>query len=89
MVVKEYNENSGGNRSPMRAVQTKTHLYIFNPWSDGKRVMRTATAGTNTFRRMKELAATDRKIAARVDLIEHRVPEEGTMSRAIPMHSTI
>jgi N-sulfoglucosamine sulfohydrolase len=76
MVIKEYNENSGGNRSPMRAVQTKTHLYIFNPWSDGKRVMRTATAGTNTFRRMKELAATDPKIAARVDLIEHRVPEE-------------
>ena len=76
MVIKEYNENAGGNRSPMRAVQTKTHLYIFNPWSNGRRVMRTATAGTSTFRRMKELAVTDPKVAARVELIEHRVPEE-------------
>ncbi len=76
LVIKEYNENAGGNRSPMRAVQTRTHLYIFNPWSDGRRIMATATAGTPTFRRMKELAETDPKIAARVDLIQHRVPEE-------------
>lgn len=76
MVFKEYNENSGGNRSPMRAVQTRTHLYLFNPWSNGKRVMATATAGTVTNRRMKALAKTDPKIAARVELIEHRVPEE-------------
>lgn len=76
MVFKEYNENAGGNRSPMRAVQTRTHLYLFNPWSDGKRVMATATAGTPTFRRMKELAKTDSKIAARVELIQHRVLEE-------------
>ncbi len=76
MVFKEYNENSGGNRSPMRGVQTRTHLYLFNPWSNGKRVMATATAGTLTNRRMKELAKADPKVAARVDLIEHRVPEE-------------
>lgn len=75
-IVKEYNENSGGNRSPMRAIQTKTDLYLFNPWSNGKRVMQTATAGTPTNHRMKELAKTDPQIAARVDLIEHRVPEE-------------
>jgi N-sulfoglucosamine sulfohydrolase len=76
MVFKEYNENAGGNRSPMRAVQTRTHLYLFNPWSNGKRVMATATAGTPTFRRMRELAKTDPKVAARVALIQHRVPEE-------------
>jgi N-sulfoglucosamine sulfohydrolase len=76
MVFKEYNENSGGNRSPMRAVETRTHLYIFNPWSNGKRVMATATAGTPTYRRMKVLARTDPKIAARVELFAHRVPEE-------------
>jgi N-sulfoglucosamine sulfohydrolase len=76
MVFKEYNENAGGNRSPMRAVQTRTHLYLFNPWSNGKRVMATATAGTPTFRRMRELAKTDPKIAARVELIQHRVLEE-------------
>jgi N-sulfoglucosamine sulfohydrolase len=76
MVFKQHNENSGGNRNPMRAVQTREHLYIFNPWSDGVRVMGTATSGTPTNRRMKELAKTDPKIAARVQLMEHRVPEE-------------
>ncbi|MCB1209407.1 MAG: sulfatase, partial [Verrucomicrobiales bacterium] len=35
MVFKEYNENSGGQRTPMRAVQTKDYLYVFNPWSNG------------------------------------------------------
>ena len=76
MVVTEYNENAGGSRDPMRAIVTKRFGYIFNPWSDGKRVMATATAGTVTCRRMKELAKTDPKIAKRLDLFEHRVPEE-------------
>lgn len=38
--------------------------------------MATATAGTPTFRRMKELAATNPAVAARVELIQHRVLEE-------------
>lgn len=75
-VVTEYNENSGANRSPMRSIVTKEHAYLFNPWSNGERVMRTATQGTITYRRMKELAKTDPQIAARLDLIDHRVPEE-------------
>jgi N-sulfoglucosamine sulfohydrolase len=76
MVIKEYNENAGGSRDPMRAVQTKRYLYLFNPWSNGERVMATATTGTPTYRRMAELAATDAKIAARHDLYQHRVVEE-------------
>lgn len=76
MVIAEYNENAGGNRHPMRAVITKDFAYIFNPWSNGKRVMATATKGTVTYRRMKALAANDKAIAARLDLFEHRVPEE-------------
>jgi N-sulfoglucosamine sulfohydrolase len=75
-IVKEYNENSGGTRNPMRAVQTRKYLYIFNPWSNGKRVMATATKGTPTYRRMKERAASDPMIAKRLDLFEHRVVEE-------------
>ena len=59
MVVKEYNENAGGSRDPMRAIQTKQFLYIFNPWSNGQRIMQTATTGTPTYRRLRELAATD------------------------------
>jgi N-sulfoglucosamine sulfohydrolase len=76
MVFKQHDENAGGHRNPMRAVQTREHLYIFNPWSDGVRIMGTATAGTPTWRRMKELAKTDPKVAGRVQLMEHRVPEE-------------
>ena len=66
MVYKVYNENSGGNRSPMRSVQSKKFGYLFNPWSDGTRVFKTATTGTLSFRAMQKLAATDEKIAARL-----------------------
>jgi N-sulfoglucosamine sulfohydrolase len=76
MVFTHHNENSGGHRNPMRAVQNKRYLYIFNPWSNGTRIMGTATAGTPSWARMKELAKTAPQIAARVDLMEHRVLEE-------------
>jgi len=75
-VVTEYNENSGGNRNPMRSLVTKDFAYIFNPWSNGERVMATATKGTATYRRMQALARTDPKMAARLDLFDRRVPEE-------------
>lgn len=75
-VIKEYNENAGGNRNPMRAIETKEYLYIFNPWSDGKLKMATATSGTESWKKMKRLAASNSAIAARVDLMEHRVLEE-------------
>ena len=75
-VIKEYNENSGAKRNPMRAIETKEYLYIFNPWSDGQRPMATATNGTASYRRMKEMAKTDEQVAARVELMDHRVVEE-------------
>ncbi|MAT91295.1 MAG: heparan N-sulfatase [Halioglobus sp.] len=75
-VFKVYNENGSGTRTPMRAVQTRDYLYIFNPWSDGHRRMHSATLGTNTFTRMRELAQTDPGVAARVNLLLHRAPEE-------------
>lgn len=75
-VIKEYNENSGGSRDPMRAIQTDRYLYIFNPWSNGTRIMATATTGTPTYRRMAELAQTNPALGARHDLYQHRVPEE-------------
>jgi hypothetical protein len=76
MVIKEYNENAGGSRDPMRAVQTKSLLYLFNPWSNGERIMATATTGTPTYRRMAELSETDEMIATRHDLYRFRVVEE-------------
>jgi N-sulfoglucosamine sulfohydrolase len=75
-IVGEYNENSGGHRHPMRSIVTREFGYIFNPWSNGERVMATATTGTVAYRRMKELAKGDDKIAARLKLFENRVPEE-------------
>ncbi|MEL7338800.1 MAG: sulfatase-like hydrolase/transferase, partial [Planctomycetota bacterium] len=75
-VFKVYNENSGGNRSPMRSIQSKRFGYLFNPWSDGKRVFKTATTGTMTFRAMKMVAETDPAIAKRLELFRHGVVEE-------------
>ncbi|MES2696283.1 MAG: sulfatase [Verrucomicrobiota bacterium] len=75
-MVAEYNENSGGFRHPMRTIITKEYAYIFNPWSNGTRVMATATKGTATYRRMQELAKTDPKMAERLKFFDCRVPEE-------------
>ncbi|MGY8749918.1 MAG: sulfatase family protein [Pirellulales bacterium] len=75
-VYKVYNENSGGNRSPMRSVETKKYGYLFNPWVDGKRIFATATKGTLSYRAMQKMAATDPKIAVRLDLFDHGVREE-------------
>lgn len=75
-VFKYYRENSGANCSPMRAVETKNFCYIFNPWSNGERIMKTATMGTTSYKQMKVLAESDSKVKARLDLFEHRVKEE-------------
>jgi N-sulfoglucosamine sulfohydrolase len=75
-VFKEYNENSGASRDPMRAVQTRRWLYVFNPWSNGERIMATATTGTPTYRRLAELAGADRTLAERHHLYQYRVVEE-------------
>ncbi|WP_197440951.1 sulfatase family protein [Thalassoglobus neptunius] len=75
-VVKEYNENSGRSRDPMRAIQTENLLYIFNPWSNGERVFATATSGTQTYKRMKQLAESDPQIRERHEVYLHRQPKE-------------
>ena len=75
-VIKEYHENAGGSRDPMRSVQTEQFLYIFNPWSNGTRVFATATSGTSTYRRMAQLAKTDTSIGLRDEIYKHRTPEE-------------
>lgn len=75
-VFKVYNENSGGHRHPMRAVQTKDYLYLFNPWSDGQNEFKSATQGTSTYQRMKEIARIDAKMEERLDFLDHRCVEE-------------
>ncbi len=76
MIFKVYNENAGGQRTPMRSVETREYVYIFNPWSDGERIMTGATMGTASYRRMQALAKTDEYIAGRVRLFNHRILEE-------------
>jgi len=75
-VIKEYNENAGRSRDPMRAVQTKKYLYIYNPWSNGTRVFATATTGTATYRQLAKLAPTNESLAERLEIYQHRVVEE-------------
>jgi len=75
-VVKEYNENSGGHRHPMRSIETRRYGYIFNPWANGKLRFRTATQGTRTYKLMQSLAETDEAIAARLHQFDYRCVEE-------------
>lgn len=90
-VYKVYNENSGGNRSPMRSVQTKRYGYLFNPWSDGQRVFKTATTGTATYRTMVKLAKSDPTIADRLRHFRHNTLEEFYDYKADPdaLHNLI
>ena len=71
LVFKEYNENSGGHRNPMRGVQGRRFGYLFNPWVDGTRTFKTATMGTMSYRTMQQLASTDQQIAKRLDVFQH------------------
>lgn len=75
-VVKVYNENSGASRDPIRGIQTKKFLYLFNPWSNGKRVFATATTSTQTFRQMAKRAESNPALKKRLDLYKYRVVEE-------------
>tara|TARA_Y100000588_G_scaffold381105_1_gene466132 strand:- start:740 stop:2242 length:1503 start_codon:yes stop_codon:yes gene_type:complete len=75
-IIKEYNENVAGGRHPMRGVQTKEYLYLFNPWSDGTNKFKTATKGTLTYVRMNEIAQTDPVMEERLRFFNHRVIEE-------------
>jgi len=75
-IIKQYHENAGRSRDPMRAIQTKTHLYLFNPWSNGERIFATATNGTVTCKRMIELAKNDQAMNERLNLYRYRVPQE-------------
>ncbi|MEM0970587.1 MAG: sulfatase-like hydrolase/transferase, partial [Verrucomicrobiota bacterium] len=75
-VFKVYNENSGGNRHPMRGIETKEYLYLFNPWSDGERRFRTATQGTVTYKTLVARAKEEPELMVRLRAHDYRVYEE-------------
>ncbi|MCW8834488.1 MAG: sulfatase-like hydrolase/transferase [Colwellia sp.] len=80
-VFKTHYENSGGQRRPMRSVQSSQYDYIFNPWSNGTTVMKSTTQGTASFKAMAELAnatgtALEQEAYARAQFYDLRVLEE-------------
>ena len=75
-VFTQFHETAGVKRYPMRCVQNSQFGYIFNPWSDGERLFRNESQSGRTFEAMRKAAESDVKIAQRVELFLHRVPEE-------------
>jgi len=75
-VFTQFHMTSARRHYPMRCVQNKRFGYIFNPWSDGKRVFRNESQAGRTMKAMVAAAKDDPKIAQRVELFLHRVPEE-------------
>jgi len=61
---------------PMRAVQDKHYIYIYNGWSDGETEFRNESMQGLTYNAMVEAAKTDPEIQKRVDLYLFRVKEE-------------
>jgi N-sulfoglucosamine sulfohydrolase len=50
--------------------------YVFNPWSDGERLFKSATLHSASYKAMKKAGESDKEIAARVQHFNHRVVEE-------------
>lgn len=74
-VFTQIDSKAGGDAVPMRCVQSAKYGYIYNPFSDGKHWYRNNNEG-QTMAAMQAAAKTDPRIAARIELFRHRVPEE-------------
>ena len=75
-VFTHINRTAGRNEYPMRSVQDAKFGYIFNGWSNGRKVCRNESQAGLTMRAMIAAAKTDPKIAARVKHFLYRTPEE-------------
>lgn len=75
-VVTVFHETSARQRYEMRAVQDGKLAYIFNPWSDGKRIFRNESQAGLSFKAMQAAAEADKAIAERVRLFLYREVEE-------------
>ncbi len=75
-IFAQYHENSGRQRYPMRSIQTARYLYIYNPWSDGQRVMKMESLTGLSWKAMQAAAKADARVAERVDFFQFRVREE-------------
>jgi N-sulfoglucosamine sulfohydrolase len=71
-----FHETSAKQRFEMRCMQTARYGYIFNAWSDGKRIFRNESQNGLSFKAMQAAAANSPEIAARVKTFQYRTPEE-------------
>ena len=76
VIFTQFNHVHGRNPYPMRSVITKDHSYIFNAWSNGKRIYNAEPLAGLSFKAMKRAAKNDPLIRARVDHLQHRTVEE-------------
>jgi N-sulfoglucosamine sulfohydrolase len=74
--VTVYHITSGKREYLMRCVSNKDFTYIYNAWSDGKTAYQSEPMGGQSFQAMKRVATSNPAIAARVEMLIHRVPEE-------------
>ncbi len=75
-VLTTFHETSAKRRFEMRSVHDGRFGYIFNAWSDGETVFRNESQNGRTWQAMRRNAENNPQIAARVELFQHRVPEE-------------
>jgi N-sulfoglucosamine sulfohydrolase len=75
-VITHINRTAGKREFPMRSIIERRYGYIFNAWSNGTTVFRNESQAGLTMKAMKKAAASNAKIAARVQLFLKRVPEE-------------
>jgi N-sulfoglucosamine sulfohydrolase len=76
LVFTQFHQTAGRNRYPMRCVQNARFGYIFNAWSDGRRIFRNESQSGRSMKAMRAAAASSEDIRARVDLFLLRTVEE-------------
>jgi len=75
-VLTVFNQTAAKRAYPMRCLQNRRFGYIYNSWSDGKKVFLNESQSGLTFKAMQAAAKQNEQIAARVRLFKYRVPEE-------------
>ena len=75
-VFTQFHQTAARKRYPMRCVQNHRLGYIFNPWSNGKRVFKNESQSGLSFKAMQAAAEDNPAVAARVKLFQYRVLEE-------------
>ena len=71
-----FTKTSAGREYPMRCLQNRRCGYVFNAWADGKRTLKMESHRGATYWTMRLAALKDPNVAARMELLRHRVPEE-------------